>query len=138
MWRTVFLYGVALALGAITLQWLQYQVYARAHPREIYIAMIAVTFLGLGVWTGARLFRPAIQGGAFEPNTRALAALGITHREYEVLRLLASGRSNKEIAGRLNVSPNTVKTHVARLFQKLEAERRTKAILRARELQLIP
>lgn len=137
MLRTVLLYGVVLALGAVALQWLQYQVYARTHPTEIYITLIAVGFLALGVWMGARLFRPATQAG-FEPNTRALASLGITEREYEVLRLLASGRSNKEIAGRLNVSPNTVKTHVARLFQKLEAERRTKAILRARELQLIP
>lgn len=134
----MLLYGVALALGAGALQWLQFQLYARTHPAEIYIALIAAAFLALGVWMGARLFRPVAGGGAFEPNTRALASLGITEREYEVLRLLASGRSNKEIAGRLNVSPNTVKTHVARLFRKLEAERRTKAILRARELQLIP
>jgi len=138
MLRTVLLYGVALALGAVALEWLQYQVFARTHPVQIYLALIALAFLALGVWMGARLFRPASQGAAFEPNTRALAALGITDREHEVLRLLASGRSNKEIAGRLNVSPNTVKTHVARLFQKLEAQRRTEAILRARELQLIP
>jgi len=138
MLRTVLLYGVALALGAVALQWLQYQVYARTHPGEIYLALIALAFLGLGVWIGARVLRPEARTAAFEPNSRALASLGITEREYEVLRMLASGRSNKEIAGRLNVSPNTVKTHVARLFQKLEAERRTKAILRARELRLIP
>lgn len=138
MLRTVLLYGVALALGAVALQWLQYQVYARTHPAEIYITLIAMAFLGLGVWAGARLFRPQARASGFEPNTRALVALRITDREHEVLRLLASGRSNKEIAGRLNVSPNTVKTHVARLFQKLEAQRRTEAILRARELQLIP
>ena len=138
MLRTVLLYGVALALGAVALQWLQYQVYARTHAGEVYLTLIAVAFLALGVWLGARLFRPPVQATAFEPNTRALASLGITAREYEVLTLLASGRSNKEIAGRLHVSPNTVKTHVARLYQKLEAQRRTKAVLRARELQLIP
>ena len=74
----------------------------------------------------------------FRRNDAALAALGITAREHEVLALLADGRSNKEIAGRLRLSPNTVKTHIARLYEKLDAARRTEAILRARELRLIP
>lgn len=138
MIKTVLLYGVALALGAVVLQWLEYQVWARAHPSEIYVALIASGFLGLGVWVGARLFAPRTKAGPFETNTRALASLGITAREHEVLGLLAAGRSNKEIAGQLHLSPNTVKTHIARLYEKLEAARRTEAILRARELGLIP
>ncbi len=137
MLRTVLIYGLALALGAAALQWLEYQVWARAHASEVYIALIATAFLGLGIWVGARLFRPRPQASAFEPNLRAQASLGITEREYEVLRLLAAGRSNKEIAARLKLSPNTVKTHIARLYEKLEAARRTEAILRARELGLI-
>lgn len=137
MVRTVILYGLALALAAAALQWLEYQVWARSHPGEIYWALAAAAFLGLGVWAGARLFRPEPQG-PFEPNARAQASLGITERECEVLRLLAAGRSNKEIALALEVSPNTVKTHIARLFEKLEASRRTEAILKARELGLIP
>jgi ATP/maltotriose-dependent transcriptional regulator MalT len=64
--------------------------------------------------------------------------LGISSRELEVLALLAAGASNKEIARRLEVSPNTVKTHVTKLFAKLEASRRTEAIQRARELGIIP
>lgn len=137
MLRTVLIYGLLLAAAAAALNWLEYQVWARQHPGEIYIGLIAMAFLGLGVFVGARVFaRPAT--GAFEPNTRAQASLGITEREFEVLGLLAAGRSNKEIAQRLAVSPNTVKTHVARLFEKLEASRRTEAILRARELGLIP
>ncbi len=138
MMRTVLLYGTALALGAVALQWLEYQVWARAHPSEIYIALIASGFLGLGVWVGARLFAPRAKAGLFETNTRALASLGITAREHEVLALLAAGRSNKEIAGQLHLSPHTVKTHIARLYGKLEAARRTEAVLRARELGLIP
>ena len=63
--------------------------------------------------------------------------LGVSDREFEVLTLLAAGRSNKEIANQLDVSPNTVKTHVAKLFEKLEAKRRTEAISRARELGMI-
>lgn len=137
MIRTVALYGVALALAALALQWAEYQMLARTHPTELYVGLIAAGFMGLGVWVGARLFRSPAPVG-FEPNVAAQASLGITEREYEVLKLLAAGRSNKEIAQALAVSPNTVKTHVARLFEKLKAVRRTEAILNARELGLIP
>lgn len=138
MWKTVLIYGAALALGAVALQWLDYRIWARSHVGEVWISLIAVGFLGLGVWVGARLFRPKILSGGFEINTPALTALGITRCEHEVLGLIAAGRSNKEIARQLNLSPNTVKTHVARLYEKLQAARRTDAILRARELRLIP
>jgi DNA-binding CsgD family transcriptional regulator len=138
MVRTILLYGLALALAAAALQWLEYQVWARAHADEIYLVLIAAAFLALGVWVGARLFRAAPPVGGFEPNLKAQAALGISEREFEVLGLLAAGRSNKQIASGLTVSPNTVKSHVARLFEKLEASRRTEAIAKARELGLIP
>lgn len=137
MVRTIAIYGLVLALAAVALQWAEYQIWARTHPATVYMALVAAGFLGLGVWVGARLFHRA-PAGAFEPNVRAQASLGITDREYEVLKLLAAGRSNKEIAQGLAVSPNTVKTHVSRLFEKLEAARRTQAILKARELGLIP
>ena len=96
-----------------------------------------MAFMALGIWVGARLFRHRAAPIPFEPNTRAQASLGITEREYEVLCLLAAGRSNKEIAAGLKLSLNTVKTHVARLYEKLAAARRTQAILRARDLGLI-
>ncbi|WP_395646222.1 response regulator transcription factor [Terricaulis sp.] len=137
MWRTIAIYGAALAGAAILLQVLQYRLFVRTHPDEIYIAILALLFLGLGIWVGARLFRTQ-PPAPFEVNAAAQTSLGITEREYEVLTLIAGGRSNKEIAQKLNLSPNTVKTHVARLFEKLEAGRRTEAILRARELGLIP
>jgi len=137
MWRTIVLYGAALALAAVVLQGLEFQLFARTHPAELYVGLLAAGFMALGVWVGARLFRqPA--AAAFEVNTKAQATLGITGREYEVLQLIAAGRSNKEIAIKLQLSPNTVKTHIARLFEKLEAKRRTEALLRARELGLIP
>jgi DNA-binding NarL/FixJ family response regulator len=74
----------------------------------------------------------------FDGNPAALEALGISPREAAVLQEIAAGHSNKEIAARLHVSPNTVKTHVARLFEKLDARRRTDALRRARELGLVP
>jgi len=137
MWRTIAIYGVVLAAAAVALQALEFQLFARTHPAELYIVLVAIGFTGLGIWVGARVFRlPAAAG--FAVNTQAQAALGITGREYEVLQHLAAGRSNKEIASKLALSPNTVKTHLARLFEKLEAKRRTEALLKARELGLIP
>ena len=136
MLRTILIYGAILAAGSVGLQWLQYRFLVRTYPVEAYVALIALAFMGLGVWVGARLFRRAPEA-PFEVNTQVRETLGISEREMQVLELLASGRSNKEIANRLEVSPNTVKTHVAKLFDKLEVKRRTEAILRARELGMI-
>jgi DNA-binding NarL/FixJ family response regulator len=136
MWRTILIYGAILAVGSVGLQWLQYQFLVRSHAMEIYVALIAIAFMALGIWVGARLFRRA-QPAVDEINTRARETLGISQRELEVLELLAAGSSNKEIANRLEVSPNTVKTHVAKLFEKLSVRRRTAAISRARELGMI-
>jgi DNA-binding CsgD family transcriptional regulator len=134
--RTILIYGTLLALGVLGLQWLEYRYLVRAHPFHVYATIIAVAFMALGIWTGAKLFRrepPA----PFAINARALESLGISDREREVLELLAAGSSNKEIAQRLDVSPNTIKTHVANLFEKLAVRRRTEAIARARELGVI-
>jgi len=136
MLRTILLYGVLLAAGAFGLQWLQFQFLVRSHASETYVVLVAIAFLGLGVWAGARLFqRDPPQ--PFTPNTRAQDSLGISARELEVLTLLAAGQSNKEIAQRLDVTPNTVKSHLANLFEKLEVKRRTEAIFRARALGMI-
>jgi len=137
MIRTVILYALALAAGAFALQWLQYNYLVRTFPVEIYIGLIAAGFAALGVWAGMRLaWRPA--SATFEKNTAAIAAIGLTPREQQVLELLAAGKSNKEIAQKLGVSPNTIKTQVASLYQKLEVQRRTQAVQKARELALIP
>jgi DNA-binding NarL/FixJ family response regulator len=135
--RTILLYGAVLAAGTFALEWLEFRFLVRTHATEAYVALVAAAFLGLGVWLGAKLFRRA-PAGPFAHNTLARETLGISDRELEVLELLAAGRSNKEIARRLDVSPNTVKTHVTKLFGKLQARRRTEAILRARELGMIP
>jgi DNA-binding NarL/FixJ family response regulator len=135
MLRTILIYGAILAAGSFALEWLQLRLLVRTHPVEVWLVLLSAIFMGLGVWVGARLVRPAPP--PFQTNTRIQETLGISGRELEVLELLAKGRSNKEIAIRLEVSPNTVKTHVARLFGKLEVRRRTEAIQRARELGMI-
>lgn len=137
MARTVILYALALALAAAALQWLEYRHVTRAFSTEIYIALIALGFVALGIWAGRRLTpRPA--PAAFERNHAAIRSLGLSPRECEILELLASGQSIKELARSLGISPNTVKTHVARVYEKLEVRKRVQAIEKARWLALIP
>ncbi len=137
MGRTILIYGAALAAAAFALQQLEYRHFTRAFATEIYIVLIALAFTALGVWAGRRLTGSA-PAAPFARNEAALKSLGVTDREYDVLALLAEGLANKEIARRLDVSPNTVKTHVARLYTKLEVVRRTQAVQKARDLALIP
>lgn len=137
MWKRVIGYGALLAAGTLALQWFDYQRLARMHSGDVYLFLIAVAFLVLGIVLGVRVFA-APAPVVFDGNPKAQAALGLSARELEVLHELAAGHSNKEIAAQLHVSPNTVKTHVARLFEKLGAKRRTEAIRRARELGIVP
>ncbi len=139
MARLVILYAIALALAVAGLEWLEYRYVTRAFSTEIYIVLLAAGFAGLGLWAGHRLTRRRVPpSSAFERNDAAIRSLGLTPREYEILQLLAAGQSTKEIARQLAISPNTAKTHLARVYQKLEVQRRTQAIHKARELALIP
>ena len=137
MWKRAVFYGAFLAAGTLALQWLDYLHLARAHSSDIYTVLIAVAFLVLGVFIGVRVIG-AHKPATFDGNPQAQAALGISPRELAVLKEIAAGRSNKEIAAQLNVAPSTIKTHVARLFEKLGAKRRTDAINKARELGIVP
>lgn len=137
MIRTVVLWALVLALGAFALQWLEYHFIVRAFPWQVYVGLVGATFAAGGVWVGWRLAaraRPVV----FQRNDAALASLGLTGQEMRVLESLAAGRSNKEIARDLGLSPNTIKTHVGNLYGKLEVTRRTQAVGKARDLSLIP
>lgn len=137
MWKRAVIYGALLAAGTLALEWLDYQRLARSHSDDIDSFLIAAAFLALGVYIGSRVLgaRPPSTG---DGNPQARASLRISPAELNVLRELAAGHSNKEIAARLDISPNTVKTHVARLFDKLGARRRTEAINKARSLGIVP
>lgn len=135
--RTVLIWALVLALGAFALQWLEYRFVARAFSWRLYVGLVGTAFAAGGVWLGWRLAARA-RPEAFRRNDAALAALGLTGQEIKVLERLAAGRSNKEIGRDLGLSPNTVKTHVANLYAKLEVGRRTQAIGKARDLALIP
>ena len=135
--RIIFLYAVTLAVAAFALEWLQFQYFAKSYPVEIYVALIALAFAALGIWVGHRLTVKKPRG-PFEQNRAALQSLGISGRELEVLEALAAGQSNKQIARTLDISPNTVKTHIAHLYTKLQVNGRVRAIEEARSLHLIP
>ena len=136
MWRTVLLYGLGLAVAAVALEQLKFRYAASEISTDLYVGLLALGFTALGLWVGHQLTakKPA---APFERNAAAIATLGLTPRECEILDLLASGQSNKELARTLGVSPNTVKTHLANLFAKLDVDRRVKAIEKARFLSLI-
>lgn len=138
MARTIFPYALALAAAAALLEWLRYRYLIQALPGEIYVALIAAGAIALGIWAGTRLTPRRAGAGPFARNEAAIRSLGLTERECEILGALASGRSNKELARDLGISPNTVKTHVARVYEKLEVQRRVQAIEKARLLALIP
>jgi DNA-binding CsgD family transcriptional regulator len=136
MARTAFLYALALALAATALEWLEYRHFTRSFSTEIYVALLGLGFIALGIWVGRQLTPRAVPT-EFRRNEEAIRSLGLTARECEILELLASGQSNKEMARTLLISPNTVKTHIARVYEKLEVERRIQAIEKARWLALI-
>ena len=136
MKKTIAIYAGALAVGALILSWLEYKYVTKVFAGEIYILLIAAGFTVLGAFAGHRLTRKT-SPAPFEKNTAAIASLGITPREYQTLEQLAAGHSNKEIARAMGVSPNTVKSHLTALYEKLEVQRRTQAIQKAKELALI-
>jgi ATP/maltotriose-dependent transcriptional regulator MalT len=81
---------------------------------------------------------PVATDAPFATNGASVERLGLTPRELEILGLIAEGLSTREIAERLYVSENTVKTHASRLFAKLGARRRTQAVQLAKEAGLLP
>lgn len=134
MGRTVFIYGTLLAVSAFALTWLDYRFWMRDIGAEVYGLVIAIVFVGLGIWIGLqRRPAPAVSDTT---NEKAINALGLTRREVEMLSHLAKGQSNKEIARALGLSPNTVKTHLANLYDKLGVKNRTQAVTVAQDMSL--
>jgi len=141
--QTIY-YGISLAGLLFLLRWLELRLLIFSHSFEIYAGMIAAIFMILGVWLAIKLMKPKTiviekeQPHAFQFDFKTCQSLGISKRELEVLGLMAKGMSNNEIAAELFVSLNTIKTHGARLFEKLEVSRRTQAVEKAKRLRLIP
>ena len=148
MKRHVLIYGLIGGILIAVLKWTEYRFLVIEHSIEIYGGLTAATFAVLGIWLGLKLTgtkeRVVVKevlvpaGEPFVPDERKREDLGITRREFEILELIAQGMSNREIAGNLYVSENTVKTHSSRLFDKLGAKRRTQAVQIGKTARLIP
>lgn len=143
--KPVLLYGLAGGALIAALKFIEYQYFVRAYPGELYGGLLAVIFTALGVHLGLRWTRRTDEtkkGGLtprpFVLNAGELKKVGLTPREHEILGLIAEGLSNREIAERLFVSENTVKTHSSRVFEKLSVNRRVQAVQRGKDLGLIP
>jgi two-component system, NarL family, response regulator LiaR len=146
MRKHVLLYGLVGGVLIAGLKLIEYRWLVIEHSVEIYGALVAAVFAGFGIWLGLRLTRRTVVVREvtvaapvdFVRDQAKVESLGLTPRELEILELIAAGLSNKEIAQRVYVSENTVKTHSSRVFEKLGARRRTQAVQRGRDLRLIP
>jgi DNA-binding CsgD family transcriptional regulator len=150
MLRHGLILGLVGGLLIALLKWMEYRFLVVEHSFEIYGGLVAAVFAGLGIWLGLKLTRERIVVKevsvpaaapefvpSFTPDEKRRDDLGITRRELEILELVAEGMSNREIAGKLFVSENTVKTHCSRAFDKLGAKRRTQAVQLGKEFGLL-
>lgn len=143
--KQVILYGVLLGVVAAAMELLKFNLIVVENTFEVYALLVALLFGGVGIWVGIKLFTKnkqliVIEGGGTPGlvDEEKIKELGISKREYEVLGLIARGHTNQEVAELLFVSPNTVKTHLANIFAKLDVNRRTQAIQRAKDLNILP
>ena len=143
MKKHIVLYGLLGGVLVAALKLIEFRYLVVEHSVAIYGGLIAAIFATVGIWLGLRLTRPRTtvvirDRTPFVRDQAAVEALGITPRELEILELIASGLSTREIAERIFVSENTVKTHSSRLFEKLGAKRRTQAVQLGKERGIIP
>jgi DNA-binding CsgD family transcriptional regulator len=148
--KQIIIYGIALAVLLFLLKWLETRYILIDQQLDIYIGIIAVIFTGLGIWLTLKLRKPKVETVIVEKkvilalspdfilNEAEMRRLNLSKRELEVLQLMADGLSNQEIAERLFVSLNTIKTHSAQIFEKMEVKRRTQAVDMAKRLSIIP
>lgn len=146
--KNTILYGLILASLLLVLKWIEIRFIIINHSFEIYVGLIAVLFTGLGIWLALKLTKPKVQTVIIEKeiipqnenfiiNEKAVEKFNLSKRELEVLNLMAEGLSNQEIAEKLFVSLNTIKTHNSKLFEKMEVKRRTQAIDIAKRVRII-
>lgn len=148
-YRSILLYGCSLAVLLFLLKWFQWKFVIIENAIEIYVGLIALFFTILGAWVAKQLTRPVTKtiivekeihlppADAFIRNEAELEKLNLTGREWDVLQLMATGKSNAEIAGSLFLSVSTVKTHVSNIFVKMDVKSRTQAMEKAKRLKII-
>jgi DNA-binding CsgD family transcriptional regulator len=148
-YKLVLIYGVSFAALLFVMKWMEVRFLILSHSTELFIGTLALIFMSLGIWIALKLAKPKIErvvvekhipvpASEFVFNTPEAERLGLSKRELDVVELMSQGLSNQEIADKLFVSLNTVKTHASNIFMKLDVKRRTAAIEIARKLKLVP
>lgn len=147
--KHVLIYGASMAAFLLVLKWLSTRLIIISYAFELYMGSIAVLFTVFGVWLALKLMKPrektvvvekavyVAAPGEFETNETAIREMGLSQRELQVLQLMAAGLSNGDIAGHLHISLDTVKSHTRNLYVKMDVQRRTQAVDKARRLGII-
>lgn len=133
--REFVIYGMVMGVLFVVLQVLNYETVIHRLSSDIFNVAIAIIFTGIGLWIGFMNFNKHTT--TTTSNADIGKSFGLSKREMEVLVLIADGHSNQEIADKLFVSPNTIKTHMSNIFSKLNVQRRTQAVQKARDLKII-
>jgi len=136
--KTILIFSALIIALLVLFQLSQYSVTSGNWKIEFVIAGIAVVFFLIGIYMNKKsLQKKPPNNVSVTIDEEKITALGISKREYEILGKIHEGLSNKEIAEQLFVSESTVKTHISNLFVKLDAKRRTQAIQKAKEHEII-
>ena len=147
--KEILIYCISMALLLFLLKWLEAHFIVFNYRLDFFIGAIAILFTVLGIWLALKLVKPKVEtrivekevyidsSAQTEINQQEIEKLGISKRELDVLNLMATGLSNEEIAGKLFIGLNTVKTHSSNIFLKLDVKRRTQAIEKAKRMNII-
>ena len=136
MKRTVYIFSALIIVLLLLFQISKYAIFTNDLTVEFSIAIVAIVFFFIGVFLNKKSFSKE-KTSEEEVDLKKLKTLSLSDREYEVLKEIASGLSNREIAEKLFLTESTIKTHVSNLFVKLNAKRRTQAIRMAKEMRII-
>lgn len=139
MRKPALLFGLSLGLLLVLLKSIEYLFLSYTISFEFYAGLIGAAFFVTGIWAGIKLNSKKIVIPLSESGIAIDSArnFGLSDREIDVLREITNGLSNQEIADKLFVSLNTIKTHIANIYSKLDVRRRTQAISKAKTLGLI-
>ncbi|OJJ17876.1 hypothetical protein BKI52_28885 [marine bacterium AO1-C] len=153
MKKTILIYGLALTGALIVFKLIEYSYFSYRISLDAYLGIVSILFLVAGLLVGnfirkrqsvvatsaeVKEANPVIEAAIQpQPDPAQIEDIGLSQRELEVLTFIAEGHSNQEIAEKLFVSINTIKTHTANIYSKLGVRRRTQAVSKAKELKII-
>ncbi|MDC6387583.1 response regulator transcription factor [Maribacter sp. PR1] len=136
MRKTVILFGT-LGLALVLFFKISTYILIQGNTNiELILVLVALIFFFTGIYLNKKSLQKK-DDATSNVDLNKVQKLEISEREYQVLKEVALGLSNKEIADKLYLTESTIKTHVSNLLFKLNAKRRTQAVQIAKELQIL-